>query len=443
MIIMTMCDEIYQILKNPEKENMKNEFKESEILRSGDGKKDLGYEIVALANRYGGKLLIGVKDDAIFEGKGIFDDKGIDNYRGIIDNICHNNISPIIEYKIEFLQCHDGDLLVVNIPKRKGIPHAYIVSRNGPEIKNRIYYIRTSHGKRLVGDRQLQWLFNHQEDPDFTFPFRIVINYCKDSLGIPGPISQPSCISNYVSFVNSIPENDIGMLTKDWETPQSFFIDITPYALLHSFSWLFAHSWLIEIRRRKGRISSGPMPRKVISKKISASDLPKQSNDSIIASLSWDFQKILESAGFLDFCIPSNAELQIQYGNKGEKSQLSLKHNDFSFDIIFGFSSMCAGLHFTHPQKAILMDRNPIEGQEKMDRLYQSIEMDCVFKASFNFPEEDVELFNDYYHYVNIIKNHLENDWDYDHFIDKLPHHKLYTIDNKLSDILKILEENI
>lgn len=436
---MTTCDEIYQILKNPEKENMKNEFKNSEILKSG--KEKLGYGIVAFANRNGGKLLIGINDDASFEGKGIFDDKGIDNYRGIIDNICHNNISPIIEYEIEFLQCPDGDLLVVNIPKRKGIPHAYIVSRVS-EIKNRIYYIRTSHGKRLVSDRQLQWLFNHQEDPDFTFSFRIIINYHRDSLRIPAPISQPSCISNYLSFVNSIPENDIGTLTKDWETPQSFFIEITPYALIHSFSWLFAHSWLIEIRRRKGKISSGPIPKSVSSKKVSVKDLPKPSNNSIITSLSWDFSKILESAGFLDFCIPSNTELQIQY-DKGKKLQLSLKHNDFRFDIIFVFSSMCAGLHFTHPQRAILMDRNPIEGQEKMDKLYQSIEMDCVFKASFNFPEEDIELFDDYYHYANTIKDHLENDWDYDHFIQKLPHHKLYTIDNKLNDILRILEEKI
>lgn len=316
---MTTCDEIYQILKNPEKETMKIEFKESEKLRSGEGQRDIGYEIVALANRYGGKLLIGVKKDATLEGRGIFDDKGIDHYKNIIDNICHNTISPIVEYDIEFLQCPDGDIMVVNIPKRKGIPHAYIVSREGPEIKNRIYYIRTSHGKRLVSDRQLEWLFSHQEDPDFTFPFRIVINYYKDSLGIPGPIYQPSCIFNYISFVNSIPKNDIKTLTKNWDTVQSFFIEITPYALLHSFSWLFAHSWLIEIRRHEGKISSGPIPKSVSSRKISVKDLPKPSKDSIIASLSWDFSKIFESAGFLDFCIPSNTELQIQYESKGKK----------------------------------------------------------------------------------------------------------------------------
>ena len=74
------------------------------------------------------------------------------------------------------------------------------------------------------------------------------------------------------------------------------------------------------------------------------------------------------------------------------------------------------------------MDRKPIQGQKKMHKLYQSIEMECVFKASFSFPEEDIELFNDYYHYANTIKDLLENDWDYDRFLEGLPHYKLYTI---------------
>ena len=118
-----------------------------------------------------------------------------------------------------------------------------------------------------------------------------------------------------------------------------------------------------------------------------------------------------------------------------------MKHNDFNFSIIFSRSSMGAGLHFTHPLRVVFLDRKPIEGQEKMHKLYQFIEMDCMFKASFNFPEENVDLFNEYYHYAKTIKDHLENDWDYDYFIRKIPHYKLYTIDNKLNDILKILEE--
>jgi len=45
---MTTCDDIQEILKNPEKESMKIEFKESEKLRNGNGQRELGYEIVAI-----------------------------------------------------------------------------------------------------------------------------------------------------------------------------------------------------------------------------------------------------------------------------------------------------------------------------------------------------------------------------------------------------------
>ncbi len=434
------CEEICNILNNPERENIKIEFKKSDLLRDHDGQKEIGYSIAALANRYGGKLILGINNDGTFEGKEIFD---IDRDKGIIESICHTKISPIIDYSTEFLQCDNGDVLIINIPRRKGTPHAYIVSRDGPEIKNRIYYIRTSHGKSLVTDLQLEWLFKHQEDPDFVFPFRIIINYFKDSFGIPGPIQQPNCIRNYVGLVNSIPEEDIGTLTKDWETMQSFFIEITPYALIHSFSWLFTHSWLIDVYRVEGKTNLRPSPQRVSLKKISIGDIPKTQSNSMIASLSWDFQKILESIGFLDFYVPSDTELQVQYDNEGKQSQLSLKSNDFNFNITFRFSSMGAGLHFTHPIRAVLMNRKPIEGQEKMHDLCQFIEMDCVFKASFNFPDEHVELFNEYYRYANTIKNHLENDWNYDHFIEGLPHNKLYVIDNKLNDILKILKEKL
>lgn len=437
---MTTCAEIYKILKSPEREKIRTELKKSNILRNTNGQKKLGYEIVALANRYGGKLIIGINDDGTFEGKGIFD---IDKDRGIIDDICHTRISPVIEYSTEFLQCEEGDVLIVNVSKRKRIPHAYIIAREGPEIKNRIYYIRTAHGKRLVTDGQLQWLFKHQGDPDFTFPCRLVINYLKDSLRIPGPIPQPNCINNYINFVNSIPQNDIEILSKDWGTIELFFIEITPYALIQAFSLLFTHAWLIEVHRVKGRVSWRPTSQRVSSKKISVGDLPKPGKDSMIASLSWDFQKILESIRPSNFCVPLDTKLEIRYDNKRKKSQLSLRHSNFDFNIVFSVSSMGAGLHWIHPLRAVLMDRKSFEGQEKMQSLYQFIEIDCLFKASFNFPEEDVELFNEYYHYANTIKDHLENDWDYDHFIKELPHFKLYTVENKLNDILRIMEKKL
>lgn len=428
---MTTSKEVLDVISGTEKENIKLELKRSALLRSDEGQRKIAYAITALANRNGGRLFIGVNDDGTLEGKDIFD---IDNDKGIIENICHMKISPIVEYNTELVECPQGDVLVVNIRKRKEIPHAYIVSRKGPEIKNRIYYIRTGHGKRLVSDRQLQWLFNHQEDPDFSFPFRIVINYLKDTLQISEELQQPAGTYDYTGFLDVISEKDIAKMTKDWLKVQSFFTEISPYVLINSFSWLFKSTWLIKIHRHKGMLSSRPVPSNAETQTVSVANIPVPGQDTVSGSLSWDFVRILESGVLPDFCVPMGTKLDIQYDKSERKSTLIINHKDFTFQILFNSSAIGAGIHFAHPQRQLLINQNP---DKKIERLFQYIEMDCVFNASFNFPEEDVELFNEYYHYAKSIKNHLKYDWDYDNFIDNMPPDILYSIESRLDRMEK------
>ena len=83
---------------------------------------------------------------------------------------------------------------------------------------------------------------------------------------------------------------------------------------------------------------------------------------------------------------------------------------------------------------------NELSGKgDKIQKLYQFISMDCEFKATFNFPENDIELFYEYEHFAKTIKDHLENNWDYVHFIKQLPNSKLYSIEEKLNTIMKKL----
>ena len=422
---MTICDEINEILRNHDAENIKIEYKRRKLLYSKQGQEKLCFAIVALANRYGGKLILGINDDVTFEGKDIFN---VDSDKGTITNIIHNHISPTIEYDMEFLSCKKGDILVINILKRKGIPHAYINGRNGSDIKERIYYIRTSHGKRLVSDGQLQWLFEHQNDPDFDYSFRTVINYHKDSLQIPPPyhIDQPRSTSDFGFLISKIAKSDVDMLKKDWDTIQSFFIEIAPYVLIHLFSWHFMNSWLVETSRYEGLALTRIVPSMANSKKILPRELPKTQTNSLIGSLSTNFSLAFSLMGVQEFYVPENTELQIHLDG-GRKSVLSLKNKDFSIDISFTKFMAGIGLHRTHPRKEAFQDKDR--------ELFQHIEMNCTYSASFNYPEKDIELFNEYYHYANSIKDLLENDFNYDNFIKTLPNSILYTINNKLDNI--------
>lgn len=164
---MTTCEEIQELLEKSEIENFKYELKSSRILKNDNWKDKLAKEFVAFANRTGGKVIIGLQDEGTFDGEADYD---INALKGDIDNIIHNKISPIINYNFEFLKCEGGDLSIITIEKKKDIPYAYIVKREGAEIKSRIYYIRTPHGKRLVSDSQLEYLFSEKKSIKIQWP---------------------------------------------------------------------------------------------------------------------------------------------------------------------------------------------------------------------------------------------------------------------------------
>lgn len=167
---MTTCEEILKILEKREIESVILELKSSEILQEKDWKDELAKEFVAFANRNGGKLIIGVKNDGTFNGEIDYD---VDKLKGDINNIVRDKISPIIDYDFEFIQCERGDISIINIKRKKNIPHAYIVNRKSHEIKSRTYYKRTPHGKSLVTDRELIDLFNEEfndKSMDLTEP---------------------------------------------------------------------------------------------------------------------------------------------------------------------------------------------------------------------------------------------------------------------------------
>jgi len=207
--------------------------------------KDIAYEIIALANRHGGKLIFGINDDGTFEGKDVFKDNiDIQKCKAIIDNICYTSISPIIDYDLKLVETNDADFLMITIPKRGKIPHAFINSKEGGEIKTRIYYIRTRHGKRLVGDNQLQWLFNYQGDADFSYEFRNVVTYNKKTLEVSlSPINQVPCWINYNNIiqtvapqcVNSVHENFYRNSISLEKSRKWFFVGVIPYIFINSF----------------------------------------------------------------------------------------------------------------------------------------------------------------------------------------------------------------
>ena len=134
---MITCAELRKLVENSEMENSKIELKSfRKLYESKEGSKDIARGIVALANRHGGRFIMGINDDGKFDGKlPIMSNSSeitIDDFKEKIFHLIRDHISPTIEPETEYLQCSEGDVLILNVPKRKGMPHAFIEKRECP-----------------------------------------------------------------------------------------------------------------------------------------------------------------------------------------------------------------------------------------------------------------------------------------------------------------------
>ena len=65
--------------------------------------------------------------------------------------------------------------------------------------------------------------------------------------------------------------------------------------------------------------------------------------------------------------------------------------------------------------------------------------IDVTFDAQFSFPDIVDDLFTEHREYGQIMYDQLEDNWNWDSFLKHLPHGKLYSIEDKIDEILQVL----
>jgi len=431
---LTTPDDLYKILKNPDKEHLRIELKERAALITKP--EELGYGLIALANRYGGKLIIGVTNDGKFEGKGIFN---VDEDKGRIDNICNNNCSPKIEYQTEFIQCPDGDVLIINVNKRRDIPHAYI-HKTQDEIKERIYYVRTGHGKRRVTDLQLEWMFRNSEDPSFQKSYSIQIPYYRKDLKIPLFRNVPSgnLVFNrlLIRFFNQLTDEDKKYLFSDEVNRLSeLFLELIPFIVLFELKTYFHSHWSVNIEKRAGSTSISPRKPELRKQVIDFSSVYKQAN-RVLSNLSVDLRKIAREC-FFELAMPEGVTLTITPNIDPNLGVTSMKlificDNLYEVSVEFRRSAWSVNLPSHHPILSMLKDEEYIEYENQ----FATVTLDCTFVASFNFFDADIPDFFEIMRWVKDMENLLEEKLSWERFVMGLPDGILYRIDRNIQDLL-------
>ena len=427
---MTTREEIAELLEKSELENIKYELKSSKIFQNADWVDNLAKEFVAFANRNGGKLIIGLQDDGTFDGNADYE---VGALKGDIDNIIHNKISPIVDYDFEFLKCEEGDLTVITIERKKDVPHAYIIERKGPEIKNRIYYIRTPHGKRLVSDKQLNYLFNEKK-LSIIHPFSIALVFKRPDFLIPYEIE----LAPRVRYEFAVLYNKFYPKYKELEEKVSskwdqFVIELILYQLIYTILRDFQLTWDIEIIEPTESFSANrDTPKEVFEIKT----LPKPKEDSVLSRLSIGLDDIFEDIFIKKIYLPPNSNIEID-----SKGVLKMYNDVYNFTIYYNRMTVGQGFFGNHPQAGKFSSKSPDSDEyQSMFKKYSSMKIQFFFEGMLNFPEPELEYFESYIRFMNAFKKTIDRDWNHDEFVKKMPNSIFFNLEerlNRIEDLLK------
>ena len=428
---MTTCEEVQKLLEKSEIENTKYELKSSQIFEKNDWKDDIAKELVAFANRTDGKVVIGLQDDGTFDGNADYD---VDKLKGDINNIIRDKISPMINYNFEFLECDEGDLSIISVEKKKDIPYAYIVKREGHEIKNRIYYIRTPHGKRLVSDKQLSYLFNEKK-LSIIHPFSIALVFKRPDFLIPFEIE----LAPRVRYEFAVLYNKFYPKYKELEEKVSskwdqFVIELIIYQLIYTILRDFQLTWDIEIIEPTESFSAN---RNTPKESFEIKDLPKPNEDSVLSKLSIGLDDIFEDIFIKKIYLPPNSKIEID-----SNGVLKMYNDIYDFSIYYNRMTGGQGFFENHPQAGKFSSRSSeSEEYQAMFKKYSSMKIQFFFEGRLNFPESELEYFDSYIRFMNTFKKLIDRDWNHEEFVKTMPNYMFFNLEERLKRIENIIKK--
>ena len=435
---------IEDLIKNREKEKANLELKSFEKVNTtkSDGKtkvEDFMADISAIANRFGGKILIGINDNGTFEGKFAGD---FDNLKGQISEKCRSSVSPIIDCDFAFIETIDWDVIVVLIPKRKNIPHALIKRENGHEITNRKYYIRTPYGKKLATDAELEWLFKNQEEPIFEKDFRLCFEFDKfnNCSGFDGYLVRGGYeVNNYLNKIPSGELNDIftGRHFKD------FLLELIPYFILNNIAQYYSHSWCIGMNQSFDRESSGPVYnyQNIPSEKYFIHDI-KTSGYIILNNLSIDYKKEFNSYSIFDnsFYLPIGSEIKID--KKDNSSSILISNKFYKIEIFIGHLSSGSGIHPRNPSGEALLQTDFSNSYSFLRENFRHFDGAGYVNGEIYFEDQAPEDFKRLVTFYETTYKIIDLYWNYNSVINDVADKEVRIISTKIDEILKILKRN-
>lgn len=393
---------IQDLIRRYDKENLKTELKKSDKFLDEHGdfnSKEMASILVSFANREGGYLIIGVMDDGRFESEDPFlkfskgGKSGIDKFKEYVENLCKDMISPPLLIDVEVVDIEDHQVGVITVPKKKDIPHAVIPKHEGSSIRTREYYIRTTHGKSLVSDRQLEWLFLNQSVSTKKSEFVINLIFDNDLQDLSQLVfselfpAQPKVIEFMRQLLNTItlPEQD--------ELKIDIVRELIPYSIIGSHTASFD--------KRKY--------------------IPKISDHSVLSQYKTEALDLLLRSKVYSWSLPSTLSMKIKSGKDFTLLKFGNKH--------------VLGTVYIKLQEDFMGLPSELPGRNKAD--FRTLRFTIHYSVTTKFPEGDDFGLKVTHEFCESIEKLLREEWDYRYYIDHFNHEwLLYQMNDKLDKLI-------
>jgi hypothetical protein len=400
--------DVLNIIRAYERENLRNELKMVEKFVGSEGSfnhKEMATILVSFANREGGNLIVGVKDSGEFEGAGIFEKfsgnskSGFDKFKEHIENLCKDIISPQLLVTIQHMRIESNDIAIIGVPKRKSIPHAVIAKHEGTAIRAREYYIRNNHGKALVSDRQLEWLFQYRDAPVVETKHEIAVTLTETLEAIPLQMApyafniQPESSQRILEYLQLLDDDSKVALMKDQHCFHCFLGEIVAYAIIQSQD------------SRYDKYKAMPLP---------------HDRMWMYQFLGESTRKIIRKHGNL-WSVPFGTSIKV----KGNGEWTLVK-----FGNRFAVSTMMLKPCYV---KSGLSKDNPLT----VSMPVVTFGFDVSIQTTMKFPEFEAEGYEAANVFITALSDHIHENWDIKSHYDQIPHLlKLYDLDAKLDKLL-------
>lgn len=388
-------------------------------------------QLTAFANRAGGTLLYGVRNDGTVEGVVIDADSVIET----VSHMVRDKTSPLVEFTPLFYHGDDGDVFALRVLKRRSLPCA-VIRRQSHEIVSRQYYIRTDHGVRYVDDRTLEWLFMHQEDPAISESFRTCIQYQRNDISLGLLLHYLSLSPSFgliQVFQNLTEEQRTLLKAEESKNMMRFLAELVPYAILGELGNYYSKSWLIRIRRMGNNTSWGPIGDSSGSEQVDIGQLFKSFRSKVLQNMAVDISSFITMSKVL--CLPQGSSLTMDIDEKSSSISIE-KPGTFNVSLKIYSTSWGVGTAPGHPLGSALGGLTRGKEQIAIQERFAHADLNMDFTAKFEFPDQPTDEIQEYLDWAQQMLNEIKRQWDWDKKIDALPPGILYSIERDIKQIL-------